>query len=291
MLTFLVVGDWGRRGAPGQRAVACGMARQARHLRPRFVLSTGDNFYEDGVDGLGDAHWQESFEQVYTDPALQVPWYAALGNHDYRGCVASQLAYTRLSTRWRMPARYYSFTEHVDAQTTVEFFVLETVPFLARYHPGGVEATAGVAEQDAEAQRAWLDAALGHSVASWKVVVGHHPVVSGSPFHGCSAELEEALQPVLEAHAVHAYFCGHEHDLQHLHTGGVHHFVSGAGSESRQTGTIGLTRCSRASLGFLAVGVTARRMHVWFCNAAGRLLYYAGVPSHAHRAQPSRLFV
>ena len=102
-VNFLVVGDWGRQGTNHQRDVAVQMGKSAAALRSRCVISVGDNFYEDGVASTADPQWRSSFEEVYTAPSLQIPWYAALGNHDYRGSPQAQVAYTRNSTRWRMP--------------------------------------------------------------------------------------------------------------------------------------------------------------------------------------------
>ena len=70
-LDFVVIGDWGRRGRWHQREVAAQMGRSAAALGSRFVISVGDNFYEDGVASAADPQWQSSFEQIYTDPALQ----------------------------------------------------------------------------------------------------------------------------------------------------------------------------------------------------------------------------
>src|ERR1700740_1068049 len=75
---FLVIGDWGRDGAQHQRDVAVQMGKAAAELGSRFVMSVGDNFYDNGVQSVSDPQWQSSFEQVYTDPALQIPWYVAL---------------------------------------------------------------------------------------------------------------------------------------------------------------------------------------------------------------------
>ena len=40
-----------------------------------FVISTGDNFYEDGLTGVNDAAFYESFVDIYTAPSLQKQWY------------------------------------------------------------------------------------------------------------------------------------------------------------------------------------------------------------------------
>ena len=117
-LPFVVIGDWGRRGADHQAEVGRQMGETAASIASRFVISVGDNFYENGVQSLDDTHWRQSFEAIYTAPALQTPWYVILGNHDYRGEIAPQLAYHSKSPRWRMPARYFSRTRRVGAVRT-----------------------------------------------------------------------------------------------------------------------------------------------------------------------------
>ena len=40
-----------------------------------FVISTGDNFYDDGLTGVDDPAFYESFVDIYTAPSLQKIWY------------------------------------------------------------------------------------------------------------------------------------------------------------------------------------------------------------------------
>lgn len=40
-----------------------------------FVVSTGDNFYDDGLTGVDDPAFEESFTNVYTAQSLQKNWY------------------------------------------------------------------------------------------------------------------------------------------------------------------------------------------------------------------------
>ena len=142
-LNFLVFGDWGRQGEQDQVEVAGQMARTAKAINPQFVISVGDNFYEDGVRSVDDPHWQKSFEEVYRDPALQVPWHCILGNHDYRANCDAQIAYHKINPRWNMPARYYVQSHQVDALTTADFFYLDTTPMLKSYHTNGREGHPG----------------------------------------------------------------------------------------------------------------------------------------------------
>jgi len=41
-----------------------------------FVISTGDNFYEDGLKGVDDPAFYDSFVDIYTAPSLQKTWYS-----------------------------------------------------------------------------------------------------------------------------------------------------------------------------------------------------------------------
>ncbi|KAF0718208.1 Aste57867_1835 [Aphanomyces stellatus] len=113
--TFLALGDWGGtmgkdKGNPGsccrlyngavdtrssrykvdyfaQAYVGMLMGQSAAQLNPSRILGHGDNFYWSGV-GPADAKYrlEESFEKVYTAPALRnVPWINVVGNHDIGG--------------------------------------------------------------------------------------------------------------------------------------------------------------------------------------------------------------
>lgn len=41
-----------------------------------FVVSTGDNFYENGLKGVDDQAFQRSFTNIYTAKSLRKPWYS-----------------------------------------------------------------------------------------------------------------------------------------------------------------------------------------------------------------------
>lgn len=41
-----------------------------------FVISTGDNFYENGLTGVDDTAFEESFTNIFTAKSLQKQWYA-----------------------------------------------------------------------------------------------------------------------------------------------------------------------------------------------------------------------
>lgn len=276
MLSFLVLGDWGRRGTDAQRAVASGMARAARTYNPQFILSTGDNFYEHGVQSVRDPHWVESFDAVYDDPALHLPWYVALGNHDHEGSVEAQCAYSQYDARWSMPDRFFAINKRVATNVYAQLIFLDTTPFT---EAAGDEAV-GTA-YDPTLQAYWLRNMLAPSRSHWRIVIGHHPLRSGSTFHGDTPALRDRVEPVLHQFGVHAYLCGHEHDQQHLVHDGLHHVISGAGSEHRPTDAGPLTRFCRSGLGFAVVTLHATVMELRFCEADGTVCYETRIDREA----------
>jgi acid phosphatase len=278
-LNFGVIGDWGRHGRPDQMAVAQQMGVACAMAGAAFVISVGDNFYEDGVTSTMDEHWTRSFENVYAAKSLQVPWYVALGNHDYRGSVEAQLNYAKTSTRWNMPARYWKQTFPVDSSTPADFFFIDTSPMLSEY--ANDFAMRAIHTQDVPAQMAWLENALASSTAPWKIVIGHHPIYSAGLGHGNERDLIANLLPVLQRHGVQGYFCGHDHDLQHLQVGRLHLLLSGGGSEHRPVLTIPESRFSRSSSGFAVASLRADAMQVRFIDDKGKLLHTAIVPRAA----------
>lgn len=56
------------------------MGRIGEQLDIDFVISTGDNFYEDGLKSVSDPLFKDSFSKVYTAQSLQKPWYSSKSN-------------------------------------------------------------------------------------------------------------------------------------------------------------------------------------------------------------------
>lgn len=270
-LTFIVVGDWGRNGEFHQRDVAAQMGRVANETQAAFVISTGDNFYDNGVTSVRSPQWQSSFENIYAVASLQIPWYVVLGNHDYRGGPAVEVEYTRISKRWRMPARYFSQRFALPGGGTAEFWFLDTQPFIEGYRRDS--RYADVAKQSKQAQLSWLESSLAGSHADWKIVVGHHPVFSKGR-HGDTRELILDVQPLLERYGVQVYLNGHDHDMQHIVVNGISYLTSGAGSQPRPSGRGPATRFSLGNRsGFLAVELTQQQFAGRFVDWTGKQVY------------------
>lgn len=268
-VTFLVVGDWGM-GSSEQRKVAARMAKSAEAIGAQFVITTGDNFYPDGVKSVEDTQWKTSFEDIYSAPALMIPWYVALGNHDHKGNVNAQVEYTTRSSRWRLPATYYKHTETLADGSPAEFFFIDSHVLRDSYRRSWGFVRDG--------QMLWLERELAASTARWKIVVGHHPVFSGGK-HGNTKELVVLLKPLLERYGVQVYLGGHDHDLQHLVVGKVHYVTSGAAAKPRPAGPVAGTRFVMGDrLGFMTARLAPHAMDIEFIDDEGAALYRASVP-------------
>ena len=267
---FLALGDWGT-GAPEQRQVAAALAGRAKADSTQFVMSVGDNFYG-YLQSADDPQWANYFENVYTD-TLKREWYTILGNHDYYGNAQAQLDYARTHPGWKLPARDYTFSKRLTLLHRVQFFCIDTNPFAPEF-AGGV--IAQVAAQDSTRQLRWLDSALTASRATWKIVVGHHPIFS-TGHHGDTPLVKQRILPILKKHRVQAYFCGHDHDLQHLRVDGMDFVVTGAAGQTRTSPrpADGLFR-ETMKPGFVSVAVGVDSLRCRYYDGAGNLLYQFG---------------
>ena len=278
-LSFIAIGDWGRRGEPHQHAVGVQMGHVADSEGCAFTLALGDNFYGAGVASVDDRHWEESFNAVYTAPSLQTPWYAVLGNHDYKGNAQAQVDYSRKSKRWTMPERYFTFDGARHGASYVDFFMIDTCPLIDHYmQETGPEREHFVQDQNPQAQLAWLDSALGASKAKWKIVSGHHPVFSGGQ-HGDSEDMISKVLPILKRHGVKLYLCGHDHDMQHIERDGMHFVATGCASTVREVQHVAGTRFAMSTSGLSSYRVTSEAIDLRFIDWAGKNVYEATIPA------------
>ena len=252
-------GDFGYQGSgSGQKAVAATIGKLHSEKPFHFGLTLGDNFYPSGVKSVDDPAWRAIWEADYG--ALKVPFFATLGNHDYRGNQQAQVDYTAKSQTWRMPQTYYTFR----AGRVVQFFALDTD-----------EGTAGrllFKKPWSDAQADWLDAELGKSKAPWKIVYGHHPIFSDG-HHGDSARLKRKLLPILRKHKVAAFLCGHEHELQFHEMEGIDFVIAGGGVKDTRDVTRRRAVFVAGSHGFLEISATGQSLDLRLRGSAGQVLF------------------
>ncbi len=250
-LRIAVTGDTGN----GADTVAAGIARVHKEKPIDAIVLTGDNFYPCGVTSETDPRW--SLVRALT--AVGPPVFPVLGNHDYCGKADpdAQVRATGTLRNWNFPARQYALRARL-----ADFAFIDTTPYVRR------------TSSDAESI---ISEVFRASTAPWRVVVGHHPVIS-SGYHGYFPRKEVARMreviPSLRAARIDLYVCGHDHHVELLR-GRMLHLVSGAGSApippiKLRTSTLFPQEIRRERIGFAVVEIDARRIRVRFYDAKGR---------------------
>ena len=272
---FIAVGDTGM-GNDEQRQVARAIETTCAAEGCDFVLLLGDNLYLSGAASADDPQWRDKFEEPYRN--LSMPFWAALGNHDYGhrgigddfGRPEGELAYARTGGKFRMPARRYSFTAG-----NALFVALDTNA--ARY---------GEDRGQAAEVAGWMA-----TPARWKIAFGHHPILSNGP-HGNAGNYDPDLRarerlygPVVGPGGLlktlfddqicgkaDLYLSGHDHSRQWLEQtcAGTELAVSGAGAEATDVTPRNPARFAKASLGYLHVVAGEQELRARFFDGDGK---------------------
>ncbi|WP_412468495.1 purple acid phosphatase family protein [Pedobacter sp. KLB.chiD] len=278
-LNFIAMGDWGRNGADHQKQVAKQMGITAAEVKANFIISTGDNFYPSGVISAQDPSFKYSFEDIYTDFSLQWDWYPVLGNHDYKSNPDAQVDYSKISRRWKMPARYYTrkFPINGDPNSRVLFVFIDTNPLIPEFY-NNAEYGPNVKGQDTTTQKRWLAKTLADTDPSikWKIVVGHHPIYTGGSRTEAydTKAVRNSLKSTLEKYGVDVYLTGHEHSMQYIKPAGkTHYFISGSASEKTPVKLIADAEMVASEYGFMLFSLSYNQLRVQAINDQGEVIY------------------
>ncbi|CAB4281440.1 unnamed protein product [Prunus armeniaca] len=287
-LSFLVLGDWGRRGAFNQSQVAFQMGKVGEKLDIDFVVSTGDNFYDNGLASEHDTAFEESFTKIYTAKSLQKQWYSVLGNHDYRGDAEAQLSplLRKIDSRWICLRSFI-----VNAELAEIFFV-DTTPLVNKYFTNTEDHTydwRGITSRKDYIATLLKDVefALKKSSAKWKIVVGHHAIRSVG-HHGDTEELIKQLLPILQANDVDFYMNGHDHCLEHISDteSPIQFLTSGAGSKAWRGDIKGLNKEGLNFFydgqGFMSVQLNPTDAEIAFYDVFGKVLHRSHSSKQLH---------
>jgi hypothetical protein len=243
----LAVGDCGT-GGTNQQVVADAMVAYCASNPCDFVLGLGDNVYEAGITGIDDPQLETAFEVPYA--ALDLVWYQSLGNHDYVGDEAAEVAYSAVSDKWEMPA-----TQYAHAHGGVAFFAIDTV---------GRPDPAEIVE------------AIEASPARWKVAYGHYPLRTNGIHTDATGTLDDWLRTVL-CNRVDLYLAGHNHSMEVLTDDcGVGLVVSGGGGAGSYAVSIeDNTLFALESYGFSVLDFSEDAVRIRFVDDGGTTVYDA----------------
>eukprot|EP00931_Biecheleriopsis_adriatica_P015448 TRINITY_DN117_c0_g1_i7.p1 TRINITY_DN117_c0_g1~~TRINITY_DN117_c0_g1_i7.p1 ORF type:complete len:698 (+),score=162.31 TRINITY_DN117_c0_g1_i7:227-2095(+) len=304
-----------------QILVANAMKARAADNNPEFVLNVGDNFYWGGIEKTCGtpmdqisytAHHQfdQIYEKVYQGTGLSgKPWFSVLGNHDWGGRVFNngwdqQIAYTWASTRWVMPAPYYTAkVDFPDAGFSIDLFFIDSNIEDAhdppkdsehnicgsKHNPPNADCSAvgGPASVDTcvqyfkdlwAEQEAWLEKKMGEAKGDWQIAVTHFPCGHRSRFY----------RNLHQSYGLDLLVTGHRHDQElwdpkkrRSPLGGLTCFVTGGGggisSEATPDPHNKKDWYGEAEYGFYDLTVTKEKITITSINYDGKELQTAEV--------------
>lgn len=245
------------------------MQKRAALKNPQFFLNVGDNFYWGGIEKTCGTpmdqisftayhQFDQVYERVYTGPGFEgKPWLSVLGNHDWGGRVFNngwdqQIAYTWASTRWVLPAPYWSTrAEFPDQNFSLDLFFIDSNYIDAKNSsldsehnlcgaehnppnascstiggPSSIESCVHWFNALWATQQAWVEEGLAASKGDWQILVTHFPCGHEQPWYR-KLHLELGLDLLVT---------GHRHDQElweplnsQNHMGGLTCFVTGGG--------------------------------------------------------------
>jgi len=232
---FAAFGD-NSYGGPSDHAIAF----QAYQAHPDFIMNTGDNVYQSGLDG----EYARYFFPVYNAdvpgsrlgaPLLRsVPFYSVLANHDVRrtgpaGGPAADFSkdpdslgfYTNfhLPLNGPDPAQPTPILGPDGLLDAFRACAGARFPRMANYsydygdiHFLCLDSNLYVNPSD-PALQSWVENDLSGTDARWKFVVYHHPCFNVGHEHWEEQQMR-VLCPLLEKHGVDFVLSGHEHNYQ-----------------------------------------------------------------------------
>ena len=282
LLRFGVIGDSGS-GRPAQLRVAEQMKslHRVRQNDPwRFVLTMGDNVYENGES----KYFESKFVDVYRELLdAGVPFRSTLGNHDIRhkdgkeqlqeeafGYIGGQDEY-----------EFSAGPDLRDGTHLARFICLNSTRWVEAIEKREQKAVAGLLdrlrERMADSDR-----------YRWNIIYFHHPIYSfvKEGFilprgHGSNPHLQRVLEPEIVDH-VDLVLSGHEHFYQKIRPEkGVHHLISGAAGKRRKGVRTDHPNVESASLDyhFMDLSLTAESLHFQAIDDDGLLIHSGDIPS------------
>ena len=250
-LRFLATADTGS-GDRNQRALGLQMARIHRQKPVDLVVMAGDNIYPSGDVAMLEATMRRPYRELIE---AGVPFHAVLGNHDIRtDNGAGQLR----EPLFGMAGRWYQLQ-----RGPVDLFMIDT----------NVNAAWNL-------QLPWLTRALAASRAPWKVVVGHHPLVS-SGHYGDDPVGQKRLGPLFERYGVQLYINGHEHHYERTRPirGTTYLVVGGGGASLRPVTPTHRSVVALSTFSFAELEATASSLTIRAWDSRGQLIDQTRLPA------------
>ncbi len=234
-IRFAAFGD-NAYGGDSDRAIAF----RAYEQHPDFVMNSGDNVYNSGLNSEYEDHWFPIYNNDKASlqtgaPLLRsVPFYTVLANHDVRGRDANGGSCADFD-RYRDSLAYYTAmhlpqngpkpafpTPLIGDQNRIDGFKSAAgtrYPNMANYSFDYGDAHFICLDSNIyldptnQSLIGWIENDLKSTDATWKFVTYHHPAYNVGKQH-YSEQHMRVLSPIFEKYKVDFVLHGHEHNYQ-----------------------------------------------------------------------------
>lgn len=222
---FAVLGDYGA-GTPQQLTIA----KLMEQYQPDFVLTTGDNAYQDGRASEYRKNIFPYYLPMHLDSSMKLmqttPFYMLMGNHDIHSRDLSKFPdglayfyYNDLPLNAPLTALTLPVSGNSDQVAAFKKINKSKYPNMLNYSfdHGNVHITcldANLYNNPVDpVLLQWLAEDIGKSKADWKIVAYHHPPFNSSTAHYTDQHMR-LLAPFLEELKVDLVLNGHVHNYQ-----------------------------------------------------------------------------
>jgi acid phosphatase type 7 len=222
---FVALGDFGA-GTAQEAAIASLIAKQ----KPQFLITTGDNVYQNGLE----EEYRANLFPYYLSPGpnngaplmSKIPFYMVLGNHDVRADSLDRnpgtfayFYYSDLPLNGPLTERVVTIKGNEELVKAFKKNTKPRFPGISNYsfdygnvHMVCLDANDYINPLDQQLVL-WLREDLGKSAADWKIVTFHQPGFNSSVAH-YEYQLMRLLSPLFEQLGVNLVVSGHVHNYQ-----------------------------------------------------------------------------
>jgi hypothetical protein len=281
LLRFGVIGDSGS-GKPAQLRVAeqmKGLHRIRRGDPWGFVLTMGDNVYENGESKHFDRKFVDVYRELLDDG---VAFRSTLGNHDIRHYDGKEQLQEE-AFGYVDGQEEYEFAAGPtlgDGSRLARFICLNSTRWVEAIERREDKVVAGLVDRLRERMK-------DSDHYRWNIIYFHHPIysyVNGglilSRGHGSNPHLQRLLEPEIVEH-VDLVLSGHEHFYQKIRPeNGVHHIISGGAGKRRKGVKTDHLNVESASLDyhFMDLSLTEQTLYYQAINDAGQRIHSGEIP-------------
>jgi len=189
------------------------VAYRVAQIRPDVVINTGDIVDRGGSPGA----WKVFDEENAWLRRMGVPYYPALGNHEYQGGSTQDALHN-----------YFARFPYLNNK---RWYKLRVGPVMFLMLDSNFDE---MTDEEVRSQLRWLQASLDDcerdTSIKMSVITTHHPPFSHSHNEYPSAKVTHLILPLTGGYSkLKLFYSGHSHTYERFRVGGLHYIVTGGG--------------------------------------------------------------